>query len=210
MKFIAIGLVGLSLFLVDGVAHSQSSDFVVTNVYIDNVRQPKSVLDIARDCANNPGCAVFLNAVDNYFQIPVSRFVSAGAALAPRQQGEGTYVTATLPSGYAYCKATMKMTSIVPHDGPRGSLFMAMSKPNGLYYETWTPVQGLGQGRSWVEAGISILGIRQDLAASSYASGTCYRPERALWYCRGGGCTDTEDRGQAKDTSSPPGAMSAK
>ena len=210
MKLISIGLVGVSLLLVGGVAHTQSSDFVVTNVYIDNVRQPKSVLDIARDCANNPGCAVFLKAVDNYFQIPVSRVVSVGAALAPSQQGEGTYVTATLPSGYAYCKATMKMTSIVPHDGPRGSLFMAMSKPNGLYYETWTPVLPITEGRSWVEAGVSIVGIRQDLAASAYANGTCFPPERALWYCRGGGCTDTEDRGQAKDTSSPPGANSAK
>jgi hypothetical protein len=210
MKCISLGLAALSLLLIGGPAHSQSSDFIVSNVYIDNVRQPRNVLDIARDCVNNKGCALFLNAVDNYFQLPISRTVSVAAALAPTHNGEGTYVHSTLPSGYAYCKATMKMTSIVPYGGPRGSLFMAMSKPDGLYYETWTPRLPPTEGRSWVEAGVSIVGVRQDLAASARANGTCYGPERVLWYCRGGGCTDTEDRGQSKDSSSPPAAMSAK
>jgi hypothetical protein len=200
----------LALLVVASESRAQSTEYVVSNIYIDNVRQPKNVLDAARDCANDDGCALFLQAVDNYFQVPVSRVVQGAALLAPSQQGEGTYVTASLPQGYAYCRSTMKMTSIVPHDGPRGSLFLGMSKPNGLYYETWTPVQGMGGGRSWVEGGISILGIREDLAAEAYADGTCHGPERVLWYCRGGGCVDTADEGQAKDSSSPPEANSAK
>lgn len=189
---------------------AQQTDFVVSNIYIDNVRQPKSVLDVARDCSNNAGCMALFKVVDSYFQVPASKVVSGAAMLAPQQQGEGTYVNASLPAGYAYCKASMKMVSIVPHDGPRGSLFLARATAKGLYYETWTPVQGAGGGRSWVEAGISVLGVRQDLAAASYANGTCFRPERVLWYCRGGGCKNTNDTGQSKDSSSPPGAMSAK
>jgi hypothetical protein len=200
----------LVALVVAPAARAQSTDFVVSNIYVDNVRQPKSILDIARDCSNNPGCQAAVQAAEAYFQVPVSRVVEGAAMLAPSMQGEGTYVTATLPQGYAYCSASMKMVSIVPHDGDRGALFLGMAKPAGLYYETWTPVQGLGGGNSWVEAAISVLGIRQELAAQAYTDGTCHVPERVLWYCRGGGCVDTADAGQSKDSSSPPGAGSAK
>jgi hypothetical protein len=189
-------------------AHAQ--DFVTVNAYIDNVQGPKNVLDIARDCNNNAGCVAFLKVVDSYFQIPASRVVTAAAIIAPTSQGEGTYVRVNLPAGYAYCSSAMKMTSIVPNGGPRGSLFRGASEPNALYYETWTPKQGIGAGRSWVEAGVSVLGVRQGMAQAAYSDGTCFRPGRTIWYCRGGGCTDVEDRGQSKDSSSPPGASSAK
>jgi hypothetical protein len=181
------------LFCSATVSLAQSSDYVTTNIYIDNVRQPKNVLDIARDCSNNTACMAMFKAADTYFQIPASRVISVAAALAPKLDGEGTFVVANLPSGYAYCKATMHMVSIVPHDGDRGSTFLGQSRANGFYYETWTPVQGAGGGRSWVEAGIK-----------------CYASQRVLWYCRGGGCVDTDDRGQSKDASSRPGAGSAK
>jgi len=210
MKFLSASLVGSVIGVITMSVSAQTSDYVSVNIYIDNVRQPKNVLDIARDCANNPACVGLFKAADNYFQVPASRVVTVAAALAPQRNGEGTFVHTTLPSGYAYCKATMRMVSIVPHDGPRGSTFLGQSRANGFYYETWTPVQGPGGGRSWVEAGISVLGIRQDLANSAYASGKCFSPQRVLWYCRGGGCTNTDDRGQSKDSSSPPGAMSAK
>lgn len=187
---------------------AQSSDFITANIYVDNVRAPKNVLDIARDCSNNPACVAIFKAADNYFQVPASKVVSIAATLAPKSVDEGTYVFAKLPPDYTYCKSTMHMVSIVPHDGPRGSTFMGQSRDDGLYYETWTPKQPIGGGRSWVEAGISILGVRRELASEFYASGKCYSPQRVLWYCRGGGCKSTDDIGQAKSNVTP-GAMSA-
>jgi hypothetical protein len=204
-------LLCLLCVLASSWAAAQSAEYVVSNIYIDNVRQPKSILDVAKECSNNRACMALASAAEAYFQVPVSKVVSGAAALAPTQQGEGTYVNATLPPGYAYCKTAMRMVSIVPKDGPRGSLFLGRADANGLYYETWTPVQGAGQGRSWVEATISLLGIRQDLASAAYQDGRCFKPVRVLWYCRGGGCTDSDDKGQSKDANPPPpGANSQK
>jgi hypothetical protein len=210
VKRLLIVTVGVLLQSFGMPAQAQNSDFVTVNVYIDNVQQPKSVLDVSRDCSNSVGCVAFMKAVDSFFQVPASRVVAVAGQLASDTKGEGKHVTASLPAGYAYCKSSMRMVSIVPRDGDRGALFFGQSKAEALYYETWTPTRGPFNGRSWVEAGISILGIRQSMASAAYADGSCYRPDRVLWYCRGGGCADTEDRGQAKEAASPPGAGSAK
>lgn len=210
MRQLLLTALGVALMAEGTDAQAQNTDFVTMNLYIDNVQQPKTILDGARECSNNAGCMAFMRAVDNYFQVPASKIVTVAGRIAPAGSGEGRQVTATLPDGYAYCKSTMRMVSIVPHDGDRGSLFFGAARPNAFYYETWTPVLGPFDGRSWVEAGVMVLGIRQSLADAAYADGTCYRPNRVLFYCRGGGCSNTEDRGQSKEAASPPGANSAK
>lgn len=184
-------------------------EYIVVSSHIDNVRNQHSIFDVSRHCIDNTKCKLLLQAGSAYFGIPLDRIVATAALLSTTQQGEGTYMTIRLPSGYVYCRAAMRMTSIVPHDGPRGSLFMAMTRNDGMYAETWTPVLPWGEGRSWVEADISVVGVRTDVAGQAYASGRCLRPgNRALFYCRGGGCVNTEDRGQSVNTSSPPGANS--
>ena len=117
-------------------------------------------------------------------------------------------MTIQLPSGYVYCKSEMKMVSIVPKDGPRGSTFLGEAKESSLFLETWTPTKKPWDGRSWVEANLTLIGVRKDLADSRYQDGTCQRPNRHLWYCRGGGCVDTQDRGQKLDVRTTPGANS--
>ena len=120
-------------------------------------------------------------------------------------------MTIGLPQGYQYCKSQMRMVSIVPNDGPRGSTFLGRVDPTSVYVETWTPVQGIGAGRSWVEAEMTVLGVRSGIAEQSYRDGTCNRPgNRHIFYCRGSGCVSTNDDGQAVSASSPPGAGSRK
>lgn len=185
-------------------------EFVVVSSRIDNVMEQSSVFDVAKACTDNPTCMTMMRAASAYFQVPVDKVVSAAALLATRRDGEGTFMDVGLPSGYAYCRSTMSLVSIVPRDGPRGSTFLAQARPNGLYVETWTPRRSNFEGRSWVEADFTIVGVRQDAAEAAYSSGRCYRPaSRALFFCRGSGCEGgAQDNGQNVHTGSAPSAGS--
>ena len=182
-------------------------DFVVVSTKIDNVRDQKNVFQVAQECDNNSICTALMTAASSYFQIPIDKLVSGTALLANNKSGEGTFMTIGLPSGYSYCKSQMRMVSIVPRDGDRGSTFLGRADAKGMYAETWTPVQGIGQGRSWVEAEITLVGVLDSLASWSYSSGTCRKPEsRNLFYCRGGGCVNTNDDGQRVPSAARPPA----
>lgn len=207
MRSIKSGIVALALAAVP--AASLAQEYVVVGSHVDNVRNQHSIWDSMRQCTNDAVCSGLLSAIEAYSGVPVGKIATVGAQLSTQQDGEGTFMKVGLPAGYAYCRAQMRMTSIVPHDGPRGSTFLGRADPDGLYMETWTPVLPPGQGRSWVEGDVTVVGVRQDIAGARYASGAC-RPAggRALWYCRGGGCVATEDHGQAVPTGSAPGAGS--
>jgi len=214
MRNLVLVIAGIALSISPTMGSTQRSEYVVVATRIDNVRSHKSIFDGMRECAENNICASLVTAGSQYFGIPVDKVIAAGALLSDRSQGEGTWMSIGLPDGYSYCKARMETVSIVPNDGPRGSLFLARADSAGLSIETWTPVLPPLQGRSWVEANISVVGVRNDLAAARIADGTCRRGnERHLVYCRGGGCENprvTEDNGQNVDVSSPPGARSRK
>lgn len=202
--------IAILLACIGTTASAQTSPYITTRFHIDVTRQPKDLSDGVRECADSTACAAAVEAIGNYYGIPAGEMLQAAATFSRNIQGEGTYVFTKLPSNYTYCRASVGNVSITPHDGPRGSLFMGQSRPDGLYYETWTPVQGYGGGTSWVETDVTLIGVRTDLADQARATGKCGTPMRVLWYCRGGGCGPREDRGQSLDASSPPGANSAK
>lgn len=182
------------------------SDFVMVASHIDNVRQQTDIFQTASQCVNNPVCVALAQAL-SASGVPVNKIVAAAATLATNPQGEGTFMTIGLPAGYAYCSSSMRLTSIVPHDGDRGATFLGRADANSLYSETWTPNMPFGQGRSWVEGDLSVVGVRADMAQASYANGQCHAPGRAIFYCRGGGCEGgAVDNGQSVNTSSPPPA----
>jgi len=191
-------------------AVAQQSTYVAVAAKIDRVQGPQNLFNAMGDCSSNPLCTALVDAMSAYFQIPLDQVVAVGGMLSTTRQGQGGNMTIRLPQGYAYCSSEMKMVSIVPHDGPKGSLFLGEAKESSLFLETWTPTLSMFDGRSWVEANLTVIGVRQDLASTRYQNGTCQRPNRHLWYCRGGGCIDTQDRGQDVDVRTPPSANSRK
>jgi hypothetical protein len=203
----ALALGGLSL--VSGSAVGQQfgqSDFVIVASHIDNVRQQTTIFQAAFQCTENPACVALAEVVSAASGVPVNKIVAVAAKLSTDRQGEGTFMNLKLPDGYAYCSSSMRLTSIVPHDGDRGSTFLGRADADGLYSETWTPVMPAFQGSSWVEGDLTVVGVRSDMAAVKYMIGTCQRPGRAIFYCRGGGCEGgAVDNGQSVNTSSPPG-----
>lgn len=200
-----------AILLPPASAQTSSDEYVIIGSHIDNVRQQKSIFQTADDCENNPACVVLAKVVSAATEIPVDKFITALATLSGSTEGEGTFTKIALPAGYSYCAASMQLVSIVPHDGDRGSTFLGRADADGLYTETWTPVLPPFEGRSWVEADLTVIGVRSDLAQLNYANGRCRPPGRAIFYCRGGGCEGgAVDKGQSVDTSSPPGAGSRK
>ena len=180
---------------------ASQSEFVIVGTHVDSVRGPSTIFNVISDCSTSMFCSALATAVSNSTGVPLDKAVTVVLALTPQRSGRGTYVTMALPSGYSYCSSSMKLTSIVQRDGPRGSLFLGRADPNSFYFETWTPVLGLGEGRSWVEGDLAVVGVRDDLASAAYSSGRCHSPNRAIFYCRGGGCEggaiDTGRRGSA-------------
>ncbi len=193
-------------------ATAQGGEFVLASVHIDNLRQAKTIFDGAKDCTNNSICKNILSAASSYYGIPADKVVAVAALLSSSGDSELTEMNIKLPPGYSYCKSSLHTTSIVTHDGPRGSTLLARADPRSLNVQTWTQVLPPGHGRTWVEADISIVGVSDALAEASYNNGSCFRPgNRIFLFCRGGGCEnprDTADSGQSVDPSTPPGANS--
>lgn len=176
---------------------------------LDQTMAAKTPIQQIAECKTSAPCMAVLKAVSEATQVPLDKAVAAVASISKSQAAwsETADFRFTLPAGYRYCASSMTMTSIVPFDGDKGSLFSSRALPNGVSAQTWTPVRSDG-GRSWVEATIDVVGIRDDLAEAAYSSGNCLAPGsgegRLLYYCRGGGCVSTKDRGQNVSTDTPP------
>jgi hypothetical protein len=65
----------------------------------------------------------------------------------------------------------------------------ATAVKGGVGVYTWTPKQGVGGGKSWIEADFTVTGVRKDVAEKYRKAGTCREvgPKgNNLVRCRGG------------------------
>lgn len=129
------------------------------------------------------------------------------ASVIPKasQSGEDTYYELGIPQGYVFCAARINVTSVVPETGDRASVIDAGNRINGRTFDvhTWTPVRQLGEGRSWVDADVTVISIRSEYFDEYYESnpdnafsdkGICENPTADDGYilqCRGA-CSRTE------------------
>ena len=162
------------------------TDFVATSVKVDPVMQPKQPVEVFKECAKDPVCSAVLKGAASYLGVSPT-LVSAVLAIIPqaKMEGEEGHFTIQLPQGYVYCRASIRTVSVVPATGDRASVMSATSNEHGIGIYTWTPKQGLGQGRSWVEADYTIYGVKSDLAEKYRTEGKCKAPGKNLINCRG-------------------------
>jgi hypothetical protein len=173
------------LLMMSAYAQAQT-DFSATSVKVDAVMQPKQPADALKECANDPVCSSIIGGAATYLGVP-STLVSGALAIVPKAEraGEEGHYTIEVPQGYVYCRASIRTVSVVPATGDRASVMSATSNDSGVAVYTWTPKQGLGQGRSWVEANYTIYGVKSDLAEKYRAEGKCKPPGKNLINCRG-------------------------
>jgi hypothetical protein len=194
LMLIALPVLAMSA---SGIAQGPS-DYVVVGAHIDQVENPTTIFQGAAECTNNDLCKAALSAISAASGVPVDKAVAVAAMLSTSKDGEGADNLVSLPDGYMYCSAQFHLTSIVPHDDERASTLLVEARQEngrgGVNVETWTPVQGMFGGRSWVEGDLTVVGVRSDLADSAYSMGTCHsvpNQRRAFLSCRGGGCEGT-------------------
>ena len=212
---LAFGLFSTSVAIAQYASPAYTWDenrFVAVSMHVDNTRQPKDIFRVLSECANNEKCMAIAEAVGEAHGIPASEIVAAAGIIGSSAPDEGTFMRLSPPTGYKYCRASMSLTSIVPRDGARGATFLGRADDESLYSETWTPVRQFGEGRTWVEGNLTLIGVKNEFAEEEYKSGRCVRGGSRVWfYCRGSGCEGgAQDRGQSVDASSPPSAGSRK
>ena len=166
-----------------------SDDVVVSSHHIDVVRDAKNPGDVVKQCLDDPGCAVLANTIAAQIGIPGNavRVISLGAAYTAKAEGEETRYTIPAAPGRKVCSVKVRTTSVVPATGDRASLFSISARPEQVGIYTWTPVQGMGQGRSWYEGDVVITHVKNSLHAEYLKGGKCtVQPGATSSYdCRG-------------------------
>jgi hypothetical protein len=162
------------------------NEFVAVSHKVDPVMQPKQPTDAIAECAKDPICSTVAKTAASYIGVSPNLVTAAMALIPPpKHVGEASYFSISLPGGYQYCKAHIQTISVVPATGDRASLMNVSTNVSGVAIYTWTPRQGLGQGRSWVEADFTVIGVRNDLADKYRAAGTCQPYGKLIVSCRG-------------------------
>ena len=100
----------LYLFSMPALAND---DLVVIKVKLDQVMEPKSVIDTTIDCVKNSACKAILDAAAAYVGVNISSITSAAALIDQKKTGEGNF-SYKLPNGYQYCRAKVETVSVVP------------------------------------------------------------------------------------------------
>ena len=173
-------------------ALAEIKEYVVVSARINPVMYPENVENKFKECINDPVCVELIKQGASYLGVPTilvtaaTGFVSGGK---PDISEEGHY-TITLPPDYTYCHSKVDVASVVPADGPRGSILSVTSTPVGVGVYTWTPKRGLGQGRSWVDANLTVYGVLKTKAEENLATSKCVTPGQNFLNCRGNGSGD--------------------
>ncbi|NTX18025.1 hypothetical protein [Burkholderia cepacia] len=188
-KFIA----AVGLFLPIALLHAQGApmpapDIVVIGAHLDQVMQPKSFTDTVVECVNQPVCKAALDFAASYVGVDSSSITTVAANIINvRHPGEESYMTYALPQGYEYCRSQIRTISVVPNTGDRASVMSASANNDRVDVYTWTPRQNMGQGRSWVEADFTIIGVNNIVANQYRAAGKCNGSvQHQIVSCRGG------------------------
>lgn len=139
--------------------------------------QPKQPVDALKECLNDTACSSIVGGAANSLGAP-SSLVSGAMAIVPKAEraGEEGHYSLEVPAGYVYCCSSIRTISVVPATGDRASVMGATSNGRDIAVYTWTPRQGIGQGRSWVEADYTLYGVKKSLADKYRSEGKVHPP----------------------------------
>lgn len=183
------------VLLIAGAAHSQ--EFKVRSFVFNEEMEPKQYGDTANECLQFSRCANALKGLAAYAGIPPEAIDMATviSQLTYSRTGEETRYDLNTSPGYQTCRISVDVHSTVPLTGPRASTLDIAVHPNRIHMVSWTPVRNQTEGRSWVDATIELLEVRDDRASAYRASGKCHPTADRVWVyrCRGNG-GDNEGR----------------
>jgi hypothetical protein len=180
---ILLSLMSLATF---GSSRHHSEKFTVVGIHINPERSPKSIPDTLNECIHEPICKKVVDAVSAYAGVDSSMITGAIATTEINRAGQETQYILRLPQGYEYCHAAVHTRSVNKPDDQRSPFMQVTATPSGVMIFTWTPEYNLGEGRSWVDADITVVGVRHDLALKKIKQGGCKRGDNRMFVnCRG-------------------------
>lgn len=148
-----------------------ATDYVVTSEKVNPVMQPKAVPAVFVDCFNNIACLALAETAAAYAGLPLGSVSGSRVLVSVERTGEEGRYLIILPANYPYCLSTIQMMSVVTAMGDRASVMRASSIKKGVSIYIWTPERNLGEGRSWVEAEYTIIGVRNEIAEAERLAG---------------------------------------
>lgn len=191
MTWAASSILGVSLAL----AQVTGPEIKVDNFHLDVVMEPQGAISLIE---TKEGVAI-ASAIGSYFGIDPT--VTAGAISLIREErhdGEETFITfkfgdpaSTTDKTHKYCGLAVKDLSIVR---PGHSHLQLDVHDHSIGIYTVTPRQGIGGGRSWVEANIEVISARGDKWENLVKEGKCnIAMDRTLAACKGPDCPIIKD-----------------
>lgn len=172
-------------------AQKIAPDFAVVKTKIDQTMQPISVTEALSECIHDPVCKGAIDAASTLVGVDSNAFTTALGLINHQNRGEESWTTIALPIDYEYCRMKISTISVVPATGDRASYMSVAAHPTSVGVYTWTPRQGLGKGRSWVEADFTVIGVGKWVADKYRAEGKCNSSkEHAVVSCRGASGTN--------------------
>ena len=155
--------------------------------HINPVRDSKTPYDSVAECLNDNVCSTILSAAAAYAGVPpnVMQMAKTSAfvynVVAPSDSEKSRY-SIEPPQGMKVCHVSIKTLSVVPNTGDRASLMSITGRSSKVEIYTWTPKQGVGQGRSWYDGYITVT-----FAPNSVPADRCsLSGELRNYGCRGG------------------------
>lgn len=150
-------------------------EYVVVRATINPVTPARGVTDALAECAKDNLCSGVVDATATYFGAPPGAVTGAMAAIPTASGGgEDRYYEVALPAGYQYCHSHIEFTSVNPPEGARASVLGAWTQKSGVKINTWTGKRPVFDGRrSWIQADLTIMGVRDDMADTARLTGTC-------------------------------------
>jgi hypothetical protein len=164
-----------------------SNDFIVVAAKVHAQRHAKNFTEPIVECTRSPSCKALVDAAGDVAGVDISLVTSAVARFASHEQGDMTFFSLTLPSGYEYCHSQMHAEGVNPPAQKRSPFLQAFAEDDGLKVQTWTPQNGLGGAGTSISASFAIIGVRADKAALYRQNGQCKTPDpkHMIVNCRG-------------------------
>lgn len=201
----SISLLGLTSIFCCSISYADTYPknlFKISQMKVDSIRQPHG-LDWYLQSRESK---VILTSIASYMGIDPT-YVSLAIDVIPSANvsGEETFYDLPLAPGYKYCASRVAVTSLNPGSGSRAAVIDAkVFKDGHLGVYTWTPVNHFGEGRSWAEADVQVMGILNSYYTAYVNKGICQQISgeyEQLFSCRGNPCNGGS-HGQMQDIGS--------
>lgn len=177
---------------------ASSKDFLVQRFELHFEREQGSFLKKTLKEMNSAEGKALINTVGGMVGIPPGTLAAAiaaaevaNSAVKNSQKGDENRWSWTFPEGYLYCRASVRIESIVPGSGDGKSTLSIKTNEEKVYAYSYTR-QRRG-GRSWAKADVTVVLVKEDSDSDLIAEADCREPGY-LVICEGNKCRRPRQR----------------